>query len=182
MQHHKLDLSDTGDVAALQELPVCDALVHAAGILRLDQLGRSRLKGDGELMWRLHVDAAVQLADAVVPSMPDGGRIVLIGSRASKGSVRRAQYAASKAALSGLATSWALELVLRRITVNIISPAATDTPMGQDPERVDVKPKVPPFGCLIDPSEIAGLASFLLSPDARNITGQEIFVCGGASL
>ncbi len=181
--HRAIDLSNPPEVSAvLQDLPECDALVHAAGILRLDQLGKSRQRGDGETMWRLHVDAAVQLADAMVPTMSDGGRIVLIGSRASKGSINRAQYAASKAALSGLATSWALELVPRRITVNIISPAATDTPMGQDPARVGVKPKVPLFGSLIDPDEIAGLTSFLLSPAARNITGQEIFVCGGASL
>jgi 3-oxoacyl-[acyl-carrier protein] reductase len=182
LYHRTIDLSDPTDSAALQDLPAFDALVHAAGILRLDHLGTSRANADGETMWRLHVDAAVRLADAVVPGMPDGGRIVLIGSRASKGSANRAQYAASKAALSGLATSWALELVPRRITANIISPAAADTAMGQDPARAGVKPKVPPFGSLIDPTEIAGLASFLLSADARNITGQEIFVCGGASL
>ena len=182
LQHRSADLASGGELAALRDLPPCDALVHAAGILRLDQLGQARMHGDGETMWRLHVDAAVRLADAVVPAMPDGGRIILIGSRASQGAAKRAQYAASKAALSGLAKSWALELVPRRITVNIISPAATDTPMQHDPARASVKPKLPPFGSLIDPEEVAALAAFLLSPDARNITGQEIFVCGGASL
>jgi NAD(P)-dependent dehydrogenase (short-subunit alcohol dehydrogenase family) len=72
--------------------------------------------------------------------------------------------------------------VPRRITVNIISPAATNTAMQFDPARAAVKPRLPPFGALIEPGEIAGLAAFLLGEEARNITGQEIFVCGGASL
>lgn len=180
--HRGADLSGGGDwVAALEGLPAMTALIHSAGILRIDALGMGGF-ADGEAMWRLHVDAAVRLADAVVPRMPDGGRILLLGSRASLGSANRAQYAASKAALRGLARSWALELVPRRITVNIISPAATDTAMQRDPARAAVKPKLPPFGTMIDPEEIAALAAFLLSPHAKNITGQEIFVCGGASL
>ena len=144
--HREADFSDGGRWAsALEGLPVIDALVHSAGILRLDALGAADL-ASGEAMWRLHVDAAVRIADAVVPRMPDGGRILLLGSRASLGSANRAQYSASKAALKGLARSWALELVPRRITVNIISPAATDTAMQRDPARAAVKPKLPPFG------------------------------------
>lgn len=180
--HRSADFTDGGRWAkALEDLPAISALIHSAGILRLDALGNTDFAA-GETMWRLHVDTAQRLADAVVPGMADGGRIILLGSRASLGSANRAQYAASKAALGGLARSWALELAARRITVNIISPAATDTPMQSDPARAAVKPKLPPFGNMIEPSEIAALASFLLSPDARNITGQEIFVCGGASL
>jgi NAD(P)-dependent dehydrogenase (short-subunit alcohol dehydrogenase family) len=180
--HRTADLlSEESLSSALENLPVVAALVHSAGILRLDSLGASDATA-GEAMWRLHVDAAVCIADVVVPRMPDGSRILLLGSRASIGSAGRAQYAASKAALKGLARSWALELVRRRITVNIISPAATDTAMQRDPARAAVKPKLPPFGSMIDPQEIAALAEFLLSSNGRNITGQEIFVCGGASL
>jgi 3-oxoacyl-[acyl-carrier protein] reductase len=164
----------------LPPLAPVDALIHAAGILRLG--GIAAHNSSGAEMWQVHVNAAARLAQLLVPAMPDGGRIVLIGSRSSRGSANRPHYAASKAALTGLARSWAMELVPRRIAVNVISPAATDTAMQNDPARAAVKPKLPPFGALIDPTEIAALTAFLLSDAACNITGQEIFVCGGASL
>ena len=55
----------------------------------------------GELMWRVHVDAATRLADALVPAMAERGRgrVVLVGSRVAQGMPGRGQYAATKAAL-----------------------------------------------------------------------------------
>ena len=54
--------------------------------------------------------------------------------------------------------------------------------MLADPARAASAPRVPPLGRLIDPAEIAELVSFLLSPAAAAITGQDIAICGGASL
>jgi NAD(P)-dependent dehydrogenase (short-subunit alcohol dehydrogenase family) len=157
------------------------ALVHAAGFLRVGALGT--LDHDaGVEMWRLHVDAAIVLADALAPRMSQGGRIVLIGSRAAQGAANRSQYAATKAALVGLARSWAKELAPRGITVNVIAPAATETPMLHDAARGNVPPVLPPIGRFVRPEEIAALALFLLSDHAAAITGQQITVCGGASL
>ena len=167
--------------AALDRLGQVDALVHAAGVLRVAPLGALD-DAAGTLMWQLHVDAAIRLADALAPCMPPGGRIVLIGSRAAQGAAGRSQYAASKAALVGLARSWAKELAPRNITVNVIAPAATDTPMLNDPERGSVTPVLPPIGRFVRPEEVAALARFLISDDAAAITGQQILVCGGASL
>ncbi len=110
------------------------------------------------------------------------GRVLLIGSRVSQGMPGRSQYAASKAALLASARSWAAEVVTDGVTVNLISPAATDTPMLADPQRADSAPRLPPIGRLIQPVEVAALAAFLLSPDAAAITGQDIAICGGASL
>ena len=174
-----LDMNATR--ACLVRIDGATALVHAAGFMRTAALGAIDI-ADGEAMWRLHVAAATLLADSLVPGMPDGGRIVLIGSRVAAGAASRSQYAATKAALTGLARSWAIELAPRRITVNVIAPAATDTPFLHDPTRQDVPPQTPPIGRLIEPAEIAALAGFLLSPDAGAITGQTIVVCGGASL
>jgi NAD(P)-dependent dehydrogenase (short-subunit alcohol dehydrogenase family) len=114
--------------------------------------------------------------------MPDGGRIVLIGSRTSAGAAGRGDYAATKAALVGLARSWAAELAPRGITVNVVAPAATDTPMLSDPARGATPPRLPRIGRLIRPEEVAALTAFLLGPEAGAITGQQIMVCGGASL
>jgi NAD(P)-dependent dehydrogenase (short-subunit alcohol dehydrogenase family) len=183
VEHVSLDLAraDAEAVrAALAHVPAT-ALVHAAGLLRVGGLGELDAEA-GASMWRLHVEAPCLLAEAVVPRLPQGGRIVLVGSRTSTGSPGKSQYAATKAAMVGLARSWAAELVTRGITVNVVAPGATETPMLQDPARGSVPPKPPPIGRFIRPEEIAALVAFLLSPDAGAITGQQMTVCGGASL
>jgi NAD(P)-dependent dehydrogenase (short-subunit alcohol dehydrogenase family) len=68
------------------------------------------------------------------------------------------------------------------VTVNVVSPAATQTSMLEDPARAGSAPRLPPIGRLIQPQEIASLVGYLLSPPAAAITGQDIQVCGGASL
>ncbi|MFT0170492.1 SDR family NAD(P)-dependent oxidoreductase [Paraburkholderia mimosarum] len=176
---------DVTDFDALEhvcdELGSVDALVHAAGFMRTAPLGQLSIE-DGAAMWRLHVESATYLADRLLPRMPAGGRIVLVGSRTANGAATRSQYAATKSALVGLARSWAAELAPRGITVNVVAPGATDTPFLRDPARAATPPKLPPTGRFIAPEEVAALTGFLLSEGARSITGQQIVMCGGASL
>ncbi|MGG5808580.1 SDR family NAD(P)-dependent oxidoreductase [Falsiroseomonas sp. CW058] len=181
LDHRAVDLTETSAIPPVVADLAADALVHAAGLMRGAPLGALDPEA-GRALFRLHVEAAEVLADALLPRMPDGGRILLIGSRTSAGAPGRSQYAASKAALVGLARSWAAELAPRGITVNVVAPGATDTPMLRDPARAGIAPRLPPIGRLVRPEEVAALVWFLLGPEAGAITGQQIMVCGGASL
>ncbi len=174
-------IDETARAAAIGRLENVTAIVHAAGVMRAAPLGQLDA-GDSEPMWRLHVGCASALADALAPKLPTGGRIVLIGSISSRGIAGRSHYAATKAALVALARSWAVELLQRGVTVNVVAPATTATAMLSDPARRGVPPVVPPIGRLIRPEEVAALTAFLLSEEAGAITGQEIFICGGATL
>lgn len=180
-EHLSLDLADVETIAAAVADLAPTALVHAAGLLKVGSLG-SLDHDNGAAMWRLHVDVAERLANALAPRLPQGGRIIFIGSRTASGAAGRGQYAATKAALVGLARSWASELAPRGITVNVVAPGATETPMLKDPTRANVAPKLPPIGRFIQPEEVAAAVAFLLSADAAAITGQQLVICGGSSL
>lgn len=182
-RHETLDLTDRAAVETLLQSVDAQAFVHAAGILRVGKLGQLDIQG-GEHMWQLHVQAAAVMGNALLPRMIHNkrGRLVFIGSRVSQGFPGRGQYAATKAALVAMAKSWAAEVAPMGVTVNVVSPAATETSMLNDPQRAGSQPRLPPIGRLIQPQEIADLVAYLLSPSASAITGQEITICGGSSL
>lgn len=177
-----VDISDkTALLHAIAELAVPDALIHAAGMMIAAPLGELDIDSSARL-WALHIHAAEILVNHFSPAMRAGGRIILIGSRTSRGAAKRSQYVATKAAMVGMARSWAMELAPRGITVNIVAPGATETPMLTQPGRQSSQPVIPPIGRLIQPYEVADLSLYLLSPQAAAITGQEMVICGGASL
>lgn len=176
------DLSDVDQVQQLTNaLPVVQALVHAAGFMRTGKLGELDATAM-DRMWAVHVRALAVLANGLCPRMNSGGRVLAIGSRTSAGAAGKSEYAACKGAVNALVRSWAIELAPRCITANVIAPAATATPMLTSAERASVAPAMPPLGRYIDPEEIAAYAAFLLSPAGAAITGQELLICGGASL
>jgi len=179
--HLPLDLADLDALEPALAGHAPDALVHAAGLLRVGGVGECQ-PADEETMWRLHVAGAARLAGLLAPRMGAGGRIVLIGSRTASGAAGRGAYAATKAAQIALVRSWGAELAPRGITANVVAPAATETPMLRDPSRSGLAPRVPPLGRYIRPDEVAATTAFLLSREADAITGQQIVICGGSSL
>ncbi|EPY4497361.1 short-chain dehydrogenase/reductase SDR [Klebsiella quasipneumoniae] len=181
-RHLEVDVSQRSALlAALEQIEPPQAIIHAAGSMTAAPLGNlDPLRG--ESLWRLHVDAAQTLVNHFAPAMAPGGRVVLLGSRTSRGAAGRSQYTATKAALVALARSWAAELAPAGVTVNVVAPGATDTPMLHQPGRVSSPPRLPPLGRLITPQEVVSLISWLLSEGASAMTGQELVMCGGASL
>lgn len=177
-----VDLFDTDSlISCLETLPSVDAVIHAAGKMVAAPLGGLNIE-ESQSVWHLHVHVAEILANHFATKLGDGGRIVIIGSRTSKGVAGRSQYVATKSALFGMVRSWAAELAPKGITANIIAPGATETPMLLNPDRKSSPPKLPPMGRFISPYEVAEYVKFILSPHASAITGQELVMCGGASL
>ncbi|MCU5771165.1 SDR family oxidoreductase [Erwiniaceae bacterium BAC15a-03b] len=181
-QSLQVDLFDTVALKqALGSLPTVDTVIHAAGMMKAAPLGELD-ETLSEQLWQLHIRVAEVLANQLAPQLPVGGRIVLLGSRTSTGAAGRSQYVTTKSAMKGMVRSWAAELAGRGITVNIVAPGATETPMLKQPGRESSPPKLPPIGRFIQPQEVAELVNYLLSPMAGAITGQELVICGGASL
>ncbi|MDP5147328.1 3-ketoacyl-ACP reductase FabG2 [Shewanella sp. ULN5] len=108
-----------------------------------------------------------------------GGRIITLASVSGiAGNRGQVNYSASKAGVIGATKALSLELAKRKITVNCIAPGLIETDMVHDfpKEMVD---QIVPMKRMGKPSEIAGLALFLLSDDAAYITRQVISVNGG---
>ncbi|MER5430182.1 glucose 1-dehydrogenase [Streptomyces sp. NPDC002588] len=115
--------------------------------------------------------------------MRDGGRIVNISTL---NTVRPAPgigpYAASKGAIEQLTAVAARELGPRSITVNAVSPGATDTELlhgTNTPQALQAVIGITPLGRLGQPSDVADVVAFLTGPDARWVTGQNLLATGG---
>lgn len=113
------------------------------------------------------------------------GRIVNISSVvACSGNPGQANYVSAKSGLIGLSKSLALEMGSRRITVNCVAPGFIDTEMTQkltEPQRLSITARIP-LGYIGEPHDVASAVSFLLSEEARYITGNTIHVNGGLYL
>ncbi len=112
-----------------------------------------------------------------------GGAIVNMASMGGKvGSPNQAHYAASKAAVIGLTRVSAMELGVHGIRANCICPGYVLTEMGaatRTPEMVAKWSSMSPLGRCAEPGEVADMAVFLASDEAKYCTGQAMNVSGG---
>ncbi|MFZ0426756.1 MAG: SDR family NAD(P)-dependent oxidoreductase [Acidobacteriota bacterium] len=142
---------------------------------------------------RTGLDGAYYCTSRVLRHMPDGGRLVYIASVTAKfGVPGAAGYCAAKHGLLGLVRSAALELAPRQITANAVCPGWVETDLARvvmqrvadriDRDFAETRRRLlanVPLGEIIEPEEVAAMVAYLVSPEARNVTGQAYNLCGG---
>ncbi|MHA4837602.1 SDR family NAD(P)-dependent oxidoreductase [Sphingopyxis sp. MSC1_008] len=165
-----------------------DIVVACAGITGMEMLDGA---GDEffDQMMAVNVTAVFRLMRDALPLLKRSphGRIILIGSvMSSFGEAGMTAYSASKHAVLGMTKSVAAEVGAFGITVNCIQPGAIDTPMTAPafttmPEFKQRWIDKAALGRLGQPQDIADVAAFLASDDARFMSGHGVFVDGGAT-
>lgn len=164
-------------------------VIHNAGVIRPALLSDVKQKDLHDLT-QLHLGAAIIIVQAALAGMRERkfGCIVLISSRAALGLQTRTSYAATKAGMIGMARTWALELAPFGITVNVVAPGPIgDTDMFRDvvpagSEREAAIAKAIPVGRLGRSDDVARAVLFFADPHNSFVTGQLLYVCGGASI
>lgn len=196
-ESHALDVTSDASVAALLAAisrPV-DVLVNNAGLQHVSPLEDFPIAKWGFLV-EVMLTGVARITQALLPAMRERGfgRIVNIGSIHSLVASRyKSAYVAAKHGLLGFSKVLALETADTDITINTICPTYVKTPLVEkqiaDQARTNNIPeeqvvseimlKPMPKGVFITFDELSGITAFLMSPVARNITGQTITVDGG---
>ena len=181
----KATAAAAADVAARHDI---SHIVHNAGIMRPNLIEQVTVD-DIAALSQLHLGAALTLVQAALPGMKQRhfGRIVLIASRAALGAATRTAYSATKSGMFGMARTWALETAAHGITVNVVAPGPVETDMFHEvippgSPKVDQLARSIPVGRIGRPNDVARAVMFFASRDADFITGQALYVCGGASI
>ncbi|HQR54476.1 MAG TPA: glucose 1-dehydrogenase [Burkholderiaceae bacterium] len=172
-----------------------DILVNSAAVLD-DKLFLDSTPQDWNRVMGVCLNGAMLTLHAVLPGMVERGygRVVCLASDSARvGQARLSYYAAAKAAVIALVKSVAQEVGDRGVTLNVVSPGATNTPLRMEREeslkqqmgeekyarRVKTVLHMYPTGRLGEPDDIASAIAFLVSDRASWITGQVVSVNGG---
>lgn len=183
------DVRDNSQVLSLaKKTGVCDILVNNAGLEMVTPLSYPFEKVTEDFLSILDINVAgmFRVTHAILPLMPDGGRIVNTASIWGKtAAAELSAYCASKHAVIGLTRSLAHELAPRRISVNAICPGWVETAGSMrsvehmakttdhpQEEIINKALEAQAFGGIMNPEDMNDIYLFLASGAARNITGQ----------
>ncbi len=180
---------DIEKLAEFIQLNKIDVLINNAGEYiygGIDEMTRDKI----ESIFKTDLEAPAYLISQAVPFMKEQkwGRIINIGSISGvMGEANASLYSAAKAGLIGLTKALALELAEYNITVNTINPGWVDTELGSKSIEDSEFSKEEILECIpqrrfVKPEEIAKLTRYLISDDAKGITGQSINLCAGLSV
>ena len=184
------DLSkDINILAKFIEEKSIDVLINNAGEYIYAGLETMNI-ADIQRLYQTNLIAPAYLISKAIPHMKGQrwGRIINIGSISGvMGEAYASIYSSSKSGLIGLTKALALELAEFDITVNTINPGWVETELGMNSieesefskeEIIDTIPQKR----FVKPEEIAKLCKYLISEDAKGITGQSINICAGLSV
>jgi len=152
-----------------------DGLVNTVGGFRGGKPVHETDLAEWDFLYDINVRTTLNACRAAVPYMLQAQRgcIVNIASRnAFQGNANYAAYGATKAAVLRLTESLAGELKARGINVNCIVPGTIDTPQNRE-----AMPKAD-FSTWVPPADLANVVAFLLSDDARSVTGASVPIYG----
>jgi NAD(P)-dependent dehydrogenase (short-subunit alcohol dehydrogenase family) len=175
---------------AVADFGYVDVLVHNAGIASRGRAVADTDAAELERVIRTHALAAHQLSRLLLPQMRarPRGDIVMISSAATRlNAAHGAPYNMAKAALEALALTLAREERAHGIHVNVVAPGLVETEMGrrlvkatqgvEDLRSIDASM---PFGHVCTAEEVADVVRFFVSPAARYVTAQRLYVDGDA--
>jgi len=163
-------------------------LIHNAGLI-WPNLVEDAKPEDITGLAQLHLGSALTLLQAALPNMKarQFGRVMFNASRAALGAPTRTAYSASKAGMIGMARTWALELAPHGITVNVVAPGPILTDnfwdiVEKDSPQQEALAKRIPVGRIGNVRDVTNAFLFFCDPENSFVTGQTLYVCGGASV
>jgi 3-oxoacyl-[acyl-carrier protein] reductase len=163
-------------------------IVNNVGLAKSERFGEVDIEGFARIV-DLNVRPALQLTQALLPNMRAAkfGRIINVTSLVTLGLPQRTSYAAAKAALVSLTKTMAIELARDGITANAVAPGPTETELFRANNRVGSESEARylreiPMQRFGTPAEIAHAIGYFASSKSGFLTGQTLFVDGGASL
>ncbi len=170
--HYSLDVLNE-DLPEIEDL---DGLVYCPGSINLKPIGRLKLD-DFREDFEINVVSAVKIIQHYIKALKNNlGSVVLFSTVATKlGMPFHASVSASKSAVEGLAKSLAAEYA-SSVRFNVIAPTVTDTPLASRLLRNDKQKEMMkdrhPLKIYLESSDVASLASYLLSEKSKAISGQ----------